>query len=224
VSEIFTSGAETSGGWELEASGLTGAPRDQELAVLARTFAERDVVALPGLLGPTLRRRVVSLSSELALDERGHKGIGRELSTMSGPLFSMLLFAVNDPAFLRVAEAITGLTPLRSFEGRVYRLDDSGTYDSWHSDIFETRRVGMSVNLSPTPYEGGTFQLRHLDRPDEIREHPNLELGGALLFRIGDHLRHRVTPVIGVAPKTAFAGWFRNEPDFRDVLRGKAKL
>lgn len=146
------------------------------------------------------------------------------VATSSGTLFSVLLFCVNDPRLFRVVERITGLSPLRCFEGRIYRLDAAGTYDSWHSDVGAARLVGMSVNLSPAPYEGGTFQIRHVDRPDAVREHPNLELGGAILFRISEQLRHQVTPVTSAAPKTAFAGWFRSEPDFQDVLAGRAKL
>jgi hypothetical protein len=43
--------------------------------------------------------------------------------------------------------------------------------------------------------------------------------GDALLFRIARHLTHRVTPVDGTADKTAFAGWFRSEPEFIALLK-----
>jgi hypothetical protein len=209
---------------ELGASGLTRTPSDRHLVDLARSFEEHDVVHLPGFFDAALLARIRRLSDEIDLSPREHRGIGRELSTMSGPLFSMLLFCANDPGLLQIVERVTGLAPLRSFEGRIYRLDASGTYDSWHSDVFDTRQVGMSVNISSEPYAGGTFEIRRVDRPDQIRAHPNLEPGGAILFRIADHLRHQVTPVTSEAPKTAFAGWFRSEPDFRDVLAGRAKL
>jgi hypothetical protein len=40
----------------------------------------------------------------------------------------------------------------------------------------------------------------------------NTGLGDAMLFRISEHLVHRITPVEGDAPKTAFAGWFEAGP------------
>jgi len=45
-------------------------------------------------------------------------------------------------------------------------------------------------------------------------------LGDAVIFRIADHLRHRVSPVEGDVPRVAFAGWFKSAPSFRSVLAG----
>jgi len=33
-------------------------------------------------------------------------------------------------------------------------------HDDWHNDCCDSRLIGVSVNLSPEPYNGGVFQLR----------------------------------------------------------------
>ena len=97
--------------------------------------------------------------------------------------------------------------------GRVYRMiPGSGHYDSWHSDMIGHRMIGMSINLSPEPYSGGVFQLRERDSEQILYEVANTGLGDAILFRLADHLQHRITDVDGTIPKTAFAGWFQSEP------------
>jgi hypothetical protein len=36
---------------------------------------------------------------------------------------------------------------------------------------------------------------------------------------LANDLEHRVTEVVGIHPKTAFAGWFRSQPDFFALLK-----
>jgi hypothetical protein len=76
----------------------------------------------------------------------------------------------------------------------------------------------VSVNLSPQPYGGGVFQLREAASGKMLTEVANIGLGDATLFRIGEDLAHRITDVSGPNAKTAFAGWFRAQPDYRSML------
>jgi hypothetical protein len=60
--------------------------------------------------------------------------------------------------------------------------------------------------------------LRQVGDERLLAEVPNLGLGDAILFRLSRGLQHRVTDVVGAHPKTAFAGWFRTDTSYREVL------
>jgi hypothetical protein len=81
----------------------------------------------------------------------------------------------------------------------------------------------MSVNLGAQRYNGGLFQLRERRSPEILCEVANTGPGDAILFRIANQLVHQVTAVEGTIPKTAFAGWFRSEPEFRSLLADRAR-
>jgi predicted 2-oxoglutarate/Fe(II)-dependent dioxygenase YbiX len=83
--------------------------------------------------------------------------------------------------------------------------------------MIQNRRVAMSVNLEPAPYEGGVLQIRRRENEAIIAEVENVGAGDAILFRIDAALQHRVTAVTS-GVKTAFAGWFRSAPSLRDDL------
>ena len=96
-------------------------------------------------------------------------------------------------------------------------------FDSWHADVGTTHRdrlVGMSINLSPRPYQGGAFLLREEASGEIICALSNIGPGDAICFRISSALKHMVTPLVGKEPKTAFAGWFRSgDRDFYSALK-----
>ncbi len=207
---------------QLGASGLTGEASPDEIERLAREFEANDVVALPRFLDAAFVELVHGLVDKTELGEFSHPGVGQELGTMTGTLMSALFFATNDPRLHHFVEQVTRTTPLKYFQGRIYRMVEVGTYDSWHSDVLGARRVGMSINLSPEPYEGGSLEMKDIEASDpRLRTIPNVTPGGVLIFRIADRLHHRVTNVVGPRAKTAYAGWFLSEPSFRDVLVGR---
>ena len=60
-------------------------------------------------------------------------------------------------------------------------------------------------------------------RSAELRDHwprAGTAPGDAVIFRIAEHLRHRVSPVTGGTHRVAFAGWFKSSPSFRSVVAG----
>ena len=120
----------------------------------------------------------------------------------------------------KTVERITQCGSISVFDGRIYRMaPGTDHYDSWHDDTNDNRLVGMSVNLGSLPYLGGVFQLRKNSCEEILCEVPNVVQGDAILFRISPELKHRITPVQGTQPKTAFAGWFRSAaPDFFSEL------
>jgi hypothetical protein len=62
------------------------------------------------------------------------------------------------------------------------------------------------------------LQIRE-DSGDVREEVPNPGLGDAIVFRVAEHLQHRLTPVVGKAPRTAVAGWFCSQPKYISVHR-----
>jgi hypothetical protein len=97
-------------------------------------------------------------------------------------------------------------------------------YEDWHNDLDEARMVGMTVNLSNKVFAGGTLEIRHKITQRMITRITNTGFGDAIIFRLADYLEHRITEVEGVVPKTAFAGWFKSEPDFFAELKKRSVL
>ena len=138
-------------------------------------------------------------------------------------LLRLIRFTVNDYDLFRIIEKMTGCGPIGCFDGRIYRMTAGPQQDSWHDDWAENRVIAMSVNLSEQSYLGGELMLRHRDRPEKIQQIVNTSFGDALLFRLGAKLEHQVAKVRGRAPKTAYAGWFRTQPDYLTLLKQNSK-
>ena len=141
-----------------------------------------------------------------------------ELCMDRGRAAALLLFLCNDPTLFDLVRSITGCDPIGAFAGRVYRLLPGPKHAGrWHDDNTDGRMIAMSINLGRAPFDGGVFELRDRDSGRVLRQVPNTGPGDALLFRIGPDLQHRVTGVEGEVEKTAYAGWFRSEPEAKLV-------
>ncbi len=185
-------------------------------------FDARHCIRLPNLLEPALARSVLDALDRATFVDYSHEGIGTELCARPGLATGVLELLANDPQLFAAVRALTGCGPIGCYHGRVYRMvPGSGHYDSWHSDEGFDRLITMSINLSPEPYEGGLLQMREKSSPHLLHEVANLGVGDAILFRIAPTLTHRVTTVEGRLPKTAYAGWFRSKPDYRDLVRAR---
>ncbi len=194
------------------------------LAALRQQFDERHCVRLPRLLAPDLLDLVRREVGGGDFAERVHDGIGsnKELCLRDGVASGLLHFLVNSQALFGAVGEITGCAHIGCFSGRVYRFaPGAGHHDAWHADTCEHRMIAMSINLSPRPYEGGVLQLRNARTKQLLHEAVNTGFGDAILFRLARDLEHRVTEVEGAHPKTAFAGWFRSDPDFLSVQKEK---
>jgi hypothetical protein len=195
---------------ELTKDGMTGSA---DSGALQEQFEQTHTVRLPGLIRPDLMRIVSAHLEQSPWDVKEHGKIGREIVPADPEAMFALHFVVNGPGFLELIRQITGCPRIEGFMGRIYRmLPDPSHYDSWHSDIHQTeeRLIGMSINLSPTAYDGGVFRLRDEQSGNILCELPNTGWGDAILFRLSPNLRHMVTAVEGGVPKTAFAGWFKS--------------
>jgi hypothetical protein len=184
-------------------------------------FSRNHCVKVRGFLSGDLAEEILTKMRPEDFYERAHKGFtGSEACLREdSSMLALLWFLVNDERLFQVLEAVTGCPTIGSFQGRVYRLTNSpGHHDDWHHDLVDNRLVAMSVNLSSDGYEGGILQIRDGTSREVLHEEPNTGLGDAVIFRLAPGLEHRVTNVSGDRPKTAFAGWFKSAPDYKDLF------
>jgi hypothetical protein len=185
----------------------------------ARDYFDRhNYLQIPGFLDPAMLR-IARRFLRGAAFKTGQYGVGRDLKLYDDPLASVFLVLLNDPKLFRLIRRITGCGPVGCFAGRLYRMvARSGQSFEWHNDVMNDRMVAISINLSDTAYRGGTLQIRDTSG-SACEAIPNLGFGDAIIFRVADHLEHRVTPVVGNAPKTAVTGWFCSRPKYTSVHR-----
>ena len=193
-----------------------------KLEELRIQFARRHYFHLPHVLQPELLHLIQQQIDRGEFRERVHEDIGsnKELCMAENAAIGALLFLMNDERLFQIIQGITECAQIRCFDGRVYRVDPGkGHHDSWHNDIGEDRLVGLSINLSREAYTGGVLQIRDCESQEIVSETANTGLGDAIVFRLSSGLQHRITGVEGKASKTAFAGWFKAQPDFSSLLK-----
>jgi hypothetical protein len=173
---------------------------------------------IPGFIEPGLLRVIQRHLSRAAFTERKYE-IGRDLTLSNDPIASLFNVLMNDPKLFRLIRRVTGCGRIGCFTGRLYQMiARQGLAFTWHDDMLNDRKVAISINLSDAVYRGGTLQLR--DKSRGVRETvPNLGFGDAIVFRVAEHLEHRVTPVVGDVPKIAVTGWFCSRPRYTSVHR-----
>lgn len=182
-----------------------------ETDAMARSLARNKCLILKGFIGSELLPQVLTDVSRAPFYRKTDGKIAVELCMRQNALLNQLQFLSDDPALCAFIARISGMGPLAGFDGRVYRFDPGAKhYDSWHDDIHERwkRRVAMSVNLSPEPYEGGALEIRDKKSRKMIATVRNTVPGDAALFLVDPALEHRVLPVTGGGSRVAFAGWF----------------
>jgi hypothetical protein len=207
-------------------SGVVYSGLAEDLGALRAQFDRQHYLKLPELLGPELLDVLQTKVHQGEFYERVHEDIGsnKELCMASNSASAALLFLVNDKKLFQIIQAVTQCDQIGCFQGRVYRVNPGcGHHDSWHNDIGEHRLVGMSINLSREIYSGGMLQIRDHASGEIVCEATNDGIGDAVIFRLSHRLQHRITDVEGTASKTAFAGWFRAQPDFLTLLRQRSE-
>ncbi len=200
-------------------------PDAEGLADARRDYAARGWCRLRGFFGPSLLAEVDAGLSSGAFVPRSHGAFGSELCLAPSPLTDRLMHLMNEPSVLRRVEELTDAGHLGCFEGRIYRVAPGmGHRDDWHTDMVAGRMVALSINVGREPYLGGRLQLRRSATGQLLEEAENVGHGDALLFRLSHELEHRISDIAGATPKTAYAGWFRARPEFRDVMEGRANF
>lgn len=206
---------------QLTRQGTVFCGSSEGLEQLRSQFEGQHYFRLPQLIEPALLDLIQLQIDSGQFYERVHEHIdsNKELCLQENAATGALLFLVNDERLFELIQQVTKCGRVRSFGGRIYRANpNNGHHDAWHNDMGENRLVGMTVNLSRTQYAGGNLQLRDCETRATISEIPNTGAGDAVVFRLANNLQHRISEVKGGASKTAFAGWFRAQPDFSPLL------
>jgi hypothetical protein len=194
----------------------------ETLSQLRLQFQQQHYFRLPKLIQPALLDVVQKQIDRGEFYERVHARIdsNKELCLRENAASTALLFLINDENFFEIIQQLTACETIRCFDGRIYRANPgNGHHDSWHNDFGDDRLVGLSINLSREEYSGGVLQLRERESGETISEITNVRPGDAVVFRLARSLQHRISEVTGKAPKTAFAGWFKAQPHFSQLLK-----
>ncbi len=194
--------------------------QSQGLESLRTKFNQSDCILLPQLFDQQILNLIKKRLHQSLFQERNHTGIGVELCLEDKVAVNTLNLLMNNQEIFDFIQKVTGCIPIGNFSGRVYRFNPTTKHhDSWHDDLVKHRIISISVNLSEQPYSGGILQIRKRQTEQIIHEVANVGFGDAIVFRLSEQLQHRVTNVVGDHPKTAFAGWFSSQPDFRTFLK-----
>jgi len=189
------------------------------LAALREDFERDHVVLLRGFFDQHLLDILQTLIARGTFSTREDADIAIELCLEQGRALDLVTFIMNAPQVREAVALVTGNAQTSIIAGRIYRFDPAVPHhDSWHDDnAAGGRMIGFSINLG-LPFEGGEFQIRRKNG-DRVVTIANTGAGDAILFAIGRELEHRVRPVHGTTPKTAFAGWFvAAETDYWSAL------
>ena len=211
---------------QLSLNGLReGSGPEQE--EIRREFALRHCVFLKGFLNTTLLDRIKGLIRNqeyfVRVDhDTDGKVFARELTLCdSDPLANLMFLLLNQKDLFELIENITELKkPMRYFRSRVFEFHSSPDhYDDWHDDDEKGQTIGLSINLSPDPMDGGEFEIRNASTLEVYKKVSGSCFGDAHIFRIGPDFQHRVLPVRGPSVRRSCAGWFCTEPDYRVEIK-----
>ena len=199
-----------------------------QVSRLCDEFASQHCVVLPQFFSASLLRPILDRLETSHFYGNQHEDSRRlefatDLTMVESELVLHLVhFVLNNPVLFETLQRITGCNPIGSFGGRIYRNLPSIDHKlDWHDDTDTSERLlGISINLSPRDYVGGVFQLREKASGRIVAEVKHNRPGDAHVFRISQHLQHRVTAVEGSSARTAAAGWFLSAPDCRTALQG----
>lgn len=179
------------------------------LAEARDRFTRTAAVVLKGFLAPPLLEWVQAQVRLGDFSTNVHPNSGVEEVMAHRDVVWLMRFLLGARDVLAAVEQITGAPPLSSSIVRVYRfLPNTGHHHDWHDDFSDGRRLGLSVNLSESYFEGGNLQLRRSGSTALLNDIRNTGPGDAVIFGLGDDLEHQVLPVVGAAPRVALAGWF----------------
>jgi 2OG-Fe(II) oxygenase superfamily len=118
-------------------------------------------------------------------------------------------------ALLAWLEQATGCSPLKAVVGRIAQTRANDRDELvWHDDSDALDRLlGVVINLSDQPYEGGLFELRRKGQAEPLFAYRHTRPGSITIFAVRSNLEHRVEPVITGGPRRVYAGWMLSKPE-----------
>lgn len=189
------------------------------IEALRQQFASLHGVHLPRFLDEPLLAELQRRLRDTTWDEQIHEDLdppARNLKLADPALYAVMLALMNDPALAAFIERLTGCDPIGCWLGQLYWMDAAGQHrDAWHDDLDGNRMIGISINVSHAPFEGGQLSMRWAASQQLLWSFANTGPGDAIVFRLRDGLQHYISEVTGPEPKLAIAGWFQRTPRFQ---------
>ncbi len=203
---------------QLTRSGVVFSGSETVIEQARADFEQQDWFRLPAILDRKLWEMIQQQLAASNFEEKT-ASLYRELNVSDSAVPFALLLLLNNAQLFKVIEQITACGHIGCFRGRIYRnVPGANHHVEWHTDLNGTRLVALTINLNTESYEGGVLSIREAKTGRIICELSNSVFGDAILFRIDERLQHRVSDVEGTVAKTALAGWFESEPDYRTLL------
>jgi len=186
-------------------------------------FERQKMLHIPGLLSPELAAAIlIGIEKDgfevpdapTGDDASVYQGAYQQsegkvgLDLRPGEVASTLAARTNDPALLGFVQTITGSSPLEKCVGRVFSLQSMQDDLPWHTDAEGGRLADLIIELSPSGYAGGSFEMRDRLTQETFNRVEQMQFGDGLLIRISPDIEHRITAIPGTDPKVSFSGWF----------------
>ncbi|MEM9532320.1 MAG: 2OG-Fe(II) oxygenase [Pseudomonadota bacterium] len=198
-------------------------PSASELHALRESFEQNYFVRLAQLLEPTLLAAIQEMIHSDLFDERVTPKIGSVESCADPRIDNGFQALMNQPEVRATISAIIA-QPVDLWAGAtVRRVPGRNHFSNWHNDLAPPiasesgeryeRVAPMSLNVSTGPYEGGNLEIQSVPDHRLLADVPNPTPGDAILFAIGEGLRHRVADVTGGHPRMVHVGWFHRRLD-----------
>lgn len=165
---------------------------------------------LEGIFDPPLLDRLLTRAGTSQFMPNHVADVGYREVADDRSIAAVLSVLLGRPTLARWLETVAGVPPLRGVAG-AFAQSQAGAVNglTWHDDrIDPLRALGVVVNLSREPYEGGTFEMRTKGASRPMLVHHHDKPGMTLIFAVRPDLEHRVTPVTVGGPRQVFAGWF----------------
>lgn len=189
--------------------------------ILAEPHAYRAAFeAVPALLfddvfAAPLMARLLARAETANFVHHDVEHLGQREIANDGGVAAAFAVMLDRPSLLQWLEQVTGLRALRGVAG-AYAQTRAGAGHAldWHDDRNDPRRaLGVVVNLTSQPYEGGLFEMRRKGTAQPLLTHHHTKPGTVLIFAVRPDLEHRVTPLTAGGPRRVFAGWFLTDEE-----------
>ena len=207
---------------QITKSGTIFSGKEEDLNCLYTKFNQNHCIKLSNFLEPGLLQFIQNELDKDGFYKDKYK-VGKDKAVGFLPknktVNSLLHFLTNEQTLFQLIQKITGCPQIGCFTGRVYsKIPNQGQYDSWHDDLTDNRMISISINLSKEIYSGGFLQILESKSGKIIHEIANTGFGDAIIFRLSQDLKHRVSKVDGTVTRTTFTGWFRSKPIYKPIF------
>ena len=172
-------------------------------------FRSHQVVEFREAFAPGFLDMLDTLADGSTFVQEEVKGLGYRAIEQPPISGGLIMLALARPEFLSWIKEVTGVDGVNDVVGKVVESGrEPGEKLDWHDDLSQPhRRLGVTINLSQAPYEGGMFELRRKGETDLLFRYKHDCKGAMLVFKVNDALEPQVTPVTD-GLRRVFAGWF----------------